>query len=46
MFDHESKIPKENLITDQYPSLMRKILLDIHTEEIFQQGEERGTLQG
>jgi hypothetical protein len=46
MFDHESKIPKDNLTTDKYPSWLRNILLDIHTEEIFQQGEERGIQTG
>lgn len=46
MFDHESRIPKERITTDMYPSSIRNIWLDIHTEEIFQQGEERGILTG
>lgn len=46
MFDHESKIPKDTFTTDKYPSWMKNMFLDIHTEEIFQQGEERGIWRG
>jgi hypothetical protein len=46
MFDHESSVSKERIIKEESPSWMKGMLLDIHTEEIFHQGEERGILRG
>ena len=46
VFDHESRISKEEITTDKYPPWMKGMLLDIRCEEIFQQGEEKGLLRG
>jgi hypothetical protein len=46
MFDHESRISKEQITTDKYPPWMKGMLLDIRCEEIFQQGKDEGLLRG
>lgn len=46
MFDHESRISKEEIVEENHPPWMKGMLLDIRCEEIFLQGEEKGILRG